>query len=171
MAAPMVAGATALLLQKNPGLTPDQVKARLMKTASKNFPATSTNVDPVTGVSYQVTYDLFTVGAGYLDIPAALSSTDIAVGSALSPRAVYDESTGHTSIVTGPGSVWNDAVIWGTAVVWGTNVIVNSDAVVWGTAVIWGTQTNQGFAVIWGTDTVWGSSEPFPDTVSIHSEK
>ncbi|MFZ1087332.1 MAG: S8 family peptidase, partial [Terracidiphilus sp.] len=33
MAAPMVSGAAALMLQKVPGLTPDQVKARLMKTA------------------------------------------------------------------------------------------------------------------------------------------
>src|SRR5437016_14341661 len=35
MATPVVAGAAALLLQKNPSLTPDQVKARLMKTARK----------------------------------------------------------------------------------------------------------------------------------------
>ena len=35
----MVSGAAALLLQKTPGLTPDQVKARLMKTAWKSFPS------------------------------------------------------------------------------------------------------------------------------------
>jgi len=39
MATPMVAGAAALLLQKQPSLTPDQVKAILMKTATKNFPS------------------------------------------------------------------------------------------------------------------------------------
>src|ERR1022692_1478891 len=40
MAAPMVSGSAAVLLQKNPMLTPDQVKAILMKTASK-FPQTT----------------------------------------------------------------------------------------------------------------------------------
>ena len=54
-----------------PGLTPDQVKARLMKTASKNFPPTSIAVDPVSGAMYTSQYDIFTIGAGYLDILAA----------------------------------------------------------------------------------------------------
>src|SRR5882762_3658968 len=47
MAAAMVSGASALLLEQQPWLTPDQVKARLMKTASKTFPATSLSTDPV----------------------------------------------------------------------------------------------------------------------------
>src|SRR6476660_10038190 len=47
MATPMVSGAAALLLQKTPSLTPDQVKARLMKSASKQFPTSSVAIDPV----------------------------------------------------------------------------------------------------------------------------
>ena len=47
MAAPVVSGAAVLLLQQNPSLTPDQLKARLMKTAYKAFPASSVAVDPV----------------------------------------------------------------------------------------------------------------------------
>ena len=35
MATPIVSGAVALVLQQNPSMTPDQVKARLMKTAWK----------------------------------------------------------------------------------------------------------------------------------------
>ena len=64
MAAPVVSAAAAILLQKEPTLTPDQVKARLMKTASKTFPTTSVATDPVTGVTYTSQYDIFTVGAG-----------------------------------------------------------------------------------------------------------
>ena len=72
MAAALVSGASALLIEQQPWVTPDQVKARLMKTASKTFPAASLSTDPVTGTTYQNQYDIFTVGAGYLDVWAAL---------------------------------------------------------------------------------------------------
>jgi serine protease AprX len=51
MATPAAAGGVALLLQQNPLLTPDQVKARLMKTAYKTFPTSTTATDPTTGHS------------------------------------------------------------------------------------------------------------------------
>ena len=77
MATPVVSGAAALLLQQNPSLTPDQVKARLMKTAYKSFPTASIATDLSTGLTYTSYYDIFTVGAGYLDIGAALASTAV----------------------------------------------------------------------------------------------
>src|SRR4029453_8396398 len=49
MATPLVSGAAALLLQRTPSLTPDQVKAILMKTANKAFPVASIVTDPETG--------------------------------------------------------------------------------------------------------------------------
>src|SRR5206468_3830488 len=65
MAAPLVSGTAVLMLQRDPSLTPDLVKARLMKTATKYFPATSTTTEPSTGQVYTSQYDIFTVGAGY----------------------------------------------------------------------------------------------------------
>jgi serine protease AprX len=59
MAAPVVAGAAALLLQDEPGLTPDQVKYRLKATASTAWPG----------------YDAAKAGAGYLDAYNALAGT------------------------------------------------------------------------------------------------
>jgi serine protease AprX len=59
MAAPMVSAAVALLLQDEPGLTPDQVKFRLMSTANKTWPAYNANQS----------------GAGYLDVYAAVRGT------------------------------------------------------------------------------------------------
>ncbi len=45
MATPVVSGAAALMLQENPALTPDEIKARMMKTASKNFARYTTATD------------------------------------------------------------------------------------------------------------------------------
>jgi len=61
-----------------------------MKTASKTFPLTSIAVDSNTGKVYPSTYDMFTVGAGYLDIRAALYNRDGAYDFALSPVAYWN---------------------------------------------------------------------------------
>src|SRR3984893_15915065 len=52
MATGVVSGVVADLLQKWSYLTPDQVKARLMKTAYKSFPTSSSTTDPTTGITY-----------------------------------------------------------------------------------------------------------------------
>ncbi len=158
MATPVVSGAAALLVQAQPKITPDQVKARLMKTAYKAFPVSSTVVDPVTATTYVSEYDIFTVGAGYLDVGAALASSDLATGNALSPTAVYDSTQNAVYLVNAAGSTWDSSVLWGTSVVWGTNVFVNGTSVVWGGSVCWGTSTDAGFSVVWGTSVLWGTS-------------
>ena len=158
MATPVVSGAVALLLQAQPRLTPDQVKARLMKTAYKTFPSYSTATDPTTAVTYTSQYDIFTVGAGYLDIGAAIASSDLATGSALSPTAVYDTTQNAVYLVTDAGSTWGTSIVWGDSVVWGTSVFVNGTSIVWGDSVCWGTSTDAGFSVVWGTSIVWGTT-------------
>jgi serine protease AprX len=164
MATPMVSGAVADMLEKDSSLTPDQVKARLMKTAYKTFPRYSTTTDPVTGISYTSQYDMFTVGAGYLDIQAALSNTDLApttAGSALSPTVTKDAS-GNIVLVNGSSVIWGGSVMWGTSVVWGTSVLwgtnVSGQSVLWGSSVCWGSSTTQGYSVLWGSSVVWGTS-------------
>lgn len=173
MAAPMVSGAAALLLQKNPLLTPDQVKARLMKTASKSFPMTSIATDPGTGVTYTSQYDIFTIGAGYLDVWAALNNSDVAIGAALSPTAVYDPLTGKVSVLFGTSLVWGDTSTWGTSLVWGDSVFLNGTSLVWGDSVVWGDKTFQGFSIVWGDSLVWGTSNQTSSEsigVTIHGE-
>ena len=102
MATPVVSGAVALLLQQDPSLTPDQVKARLMRTAYKTFPMSSQATDPTTGTVYTSYYDIFTIGAGYLDIDAALADTTNFTGTANSPIAVFNPTTGVAQVSCGP---------------------------------------------------------------------
>ena len=159
MATPLVSGAVALMLQQNPSLSPDQVKARLMKTAWKGFNQYTQSSDGY-GNTYHNQYDIFTYGAGYLDIDAALNNTDLATGVALSPTAVYDPITGTVSIVNTTSVVWGGAsvvwgatsVVWGNSVVWGANEFT-SNSVVWGsTSVVWGASSVSGFSVVWGAN-------------------
>jgi serine protease AprX len=170
MATPMVSGAVALMLQQNPSLTPDQVKARLMKTAYKNLVPYSSATDPVTLQVYNSQADIFTVGAGYLDIQAALNNTDLApatVGSAASPIASQD-ANGNVVLNTGSSVVWGNSVLWGNTTVWGNSVLWGTNtlgqSVLWGTSVCLGTSTTQGYSVLWGTSSsvamsvMWGTS-------------
>jgi serine protease AprX len=143
-----------------------------MKTAAKSFPANSTVTDTTVtpNVVYTDYYDIFTVGAGYLNIPAALANTDLATGAALSPSATFN-SDGTVRLLDGTSVCWGTSVAWGTSVVWGTNVIlpnsvvwgtnnqeVNGSAVVWGTGVVWGTTSTKGFSVVWGTGSLANAS-------------
>jgi serine protease AprX len=159
MSAPVVAAAVASLLEKNPYLSPDQLKARLMKTASKSFPTSSVATDPATGISYTSYYDIFTVGAGYLDTSAALSNNDPAYGSAQSPSATFNSSNKTASLaVYGNSLIWGSSLIWGNSLVWGNNVLLSGTSIIWGTSLIWGDVTPSGLSLIWGDSVTSGAS-------------
>lgn len=172
MAAPMVSATAALMLQKDATLTPETIKVRLMKTATKSFPASSTATDPVTGIMYTSQYDIFTIGAGYLDAWGALNSTDsVPAGStAASPVAAFNSSTSTVTVVNANTAVWGTHAVWGTAdlwsiaAVWGTSVFVGGQtaalgiSAVWGSTEVWGTTGPQGNTAIWGAHAVWGTT-------------
>ena len=88
VAAPMVSGAVALLLQDEPGLTPDQVKYRLKATANKAFSG----------------YTSTKAGAGILDVYAAVKGT-----------TTNSSNTGtliSKLLFTGPDPVSSNSVSW-----------------------------------------------------------
>jgi serine protease AprX len=171
MAAPIVSGAAALMLTKDWTLTPDTVKARLMKTATKSFPMYSSAVDPVTNSTYTSQYDLFTIGAGYVDIWGALNSIDTvpAGGSTASPSAIFDPLSNSVGVVNtdtsiwGTTAVWGSTAAWGTTAVWGPSVFVDGaiadwgTSAVWGSTAIWGTSGLQGNTAVWSSTPVWGT--------------
>jgi serine protease AprX len=164
MAAPVVSGAAALMIQANPTLTPDTVKARLMESATKTFPADSTTTDPVTGQTYVNSYDIFTVGAGYVDIEGALLNTSVlpSTFTAHSPAVAYDSTSRSVYIVSNTSVVWGSSAAWSQSVVWGSSEFssstINGQPVVSGESVVWGAGSPNGFSVLWGSSVVWGSS-------------
>lgn len=93
VAAPIVSGAVALLLQDEPQLTPDQVKHRLKATANQTWPG----------------YDAVKAGAGYLDIMAAVQGTTTERANTGVPVSNL-LSTGPTGILA-PSASWS-SVSW-----------------------------------------------------------
>ena len=187
MAAPIVSGTVALMLQANPSLTPNAVKAILQYTAQVNDG-----------------YDPLTEGAGFLNSLGAVRlasyyanaqpgqpypvqqmwgkriiwGNHMLTGGVMLPNA-NAWSLGTTGGVAardnGDNVVWGtvcsgDNIVWGTAsggdnVVWGTDCAnADCDNVVWGASdgdnVIWGTAAN-GDNIVWGTasgdNIVWGT--------------
>jgi serine protease AprX len=183
MATGVVSGVVADLLQARPLMTPDQVKARLMKTAYKTFPATSSVYDATTGTTYTSQYDVFTVGAGYVDLAAALASNDLATGTAMSPTAVYDSATGNVYLSSDKSSVWGSSVAWSGPAVWGPSQFTGGSSVMWGatttggssvmwgatglwgSSVMWGATNSSGFSAVWGNSVMWGATGPWSSSV------
>ncbi len=180
VAAAVASGAAALLLEKEPDLTPDLVKFRLMKAAGKSFPSTSILVDEVSGQVYRSQYDVFTIGAGYLDIPGALAEQTAASGPALSPLARFDGESGQVWVSLDAASVWMRAgglsAAWGSSVflpagnsaAWGGSAAGNrqvwdkpggwSSSPVWGASAEWGNSVAWGASAAWGSSVAWGTS-------------
>ncbi|MBX3009978.1 MAG: S8 family peptidase [Caldilineaceae bacterium] len=108
VAAPLVSGAIALLLQDEPHLTPDQVKYRLMATANKSWAG----------------YDPVKAGAGYLDVYAAVhGTTDANANVGVAPSA-YLAGT-HTNLLL--LTLTNGSVNW-SSVNWSS---VNWSSMTW----------------------------------------
>jgi serine protease AprX len=176
MATGVVSGMVADILQAHPAMTPDQVKARLMKTASKTFPASSSVYDPASGITYTSQYDVFTVGAGYVDLAAALASTELSSGTSRSPAAVYDSNSGNVTLASDPSAIWGTSQSWSGPAVWGSSQFIGGNAIMWGStstsgsaimwgssglwgnAIMWGSSNSSGFSAIWSNAIMWGSS-------------
>ena len=118
----VVAGTVALMLQANPSLTPNLVKAILQFTAEARDP-----------------YDALTQGAGFLNARGAVELAQaIATGTAVEQSASHDPTP------------WSGHVIWGNHRVGGGELRVNASA--WRTDVVWGsTRTPEGGHVALGT--------------------
>jgi subtilisin family serine protease len=118
MAAPVVAGTVALMLQANPALTPNAVKAILQYTAQ-----------PYAG------YDALTQGAGFLN---AKGAAQLAQFFAAPPGTAYPSSVDWGALV------WGNQLV--RAVSQGRCQCRSTD-VIWGAATVHGGQTSVGRGV------------------------
>ena len=157
MSAPVVAGTVALMLQANPTLTPNLVKAILQYTAE-----------------HRSGYDDLTQGAGFLNARGAVQLAKSLAGD-VSARA-KDPTPWNAHINWGShrigGGVLNpNANAWRTDVMWGASASANGDRITWGTvcgadcdSIIRGSVAPDN--TVWGTTcadvsctaVVWGSS-------------
>jgi serine protease AprX len=181
MASPVVAGTVALMLQANPSLTPNMVKAIVQYTAQQ-YPG----------------WDHLSQGAGFLNTRGAVqlaryfrtakSGDRLPMPRSWSKQVIW----GNRRITGGVirpnanafalGTTWGaaasrtgDNLVWGTLfggdkdnIVWGTFDLLGTDNIVWGTVVgssgeniVWGTYRS-GENIVWGTlstvdNIVWGT--------------
>jgi serine protease AprX len=134
LAAPMVSGAAALLLEADPTLTPADVKTRLMASAQHDG-----------GLPFET-------GAGYLDVQAALASGAHS-STALSPRAVPGPAGTIVLEPLGGGwdGEWQQSLIWGGGRQLGMLLETENDMVT-ASGLVWG----GGRSIVDATGLVWG---------------
>jgi len=162
MATPVVSGGAALMIQANPNLTPDAIKARMMRSAWKGYPVRGNSWGrDVKGNLYLSQYDVFTIGAGYLDIQAALNDTSVVNGGAASPTVVFNPLTKTATLVNGSSVVWGQSMVWGQSAVFANSVVwgqleVDAMSTVWGNSVVWGQEGTDACSMVWGQSVVWG---------------
>jgi serine protease AprX len=156
MAAPVVSGTVALMLQANPNLTPNLIKAILQYTA-QSYPG----------------YNTLRQGAGFLNTLGAVRlamfyksgkpGDRLPTQSVWSRQIIWGNHRLTGGVISPTANAWSSTVTWGAALTMG----VTGDNVVWGTYaagdnVVWGT-ADIGDNVIWGTsivgdNVVWGTS-------------
>ena len=165
MAAPVVTGSVALMLQANPSLTPNMVKAILQYTAQAYYG-----------------YNTLTQGAGFLNTRGAVdlakffknarAGDQLRMSSSWSKQIIWGNHRLKGGIIRPNGNAWKLSTVWGAEldavgdnIVWGT--VRNGDNIVWGTSdlltnIVWGTLSNAD-NIVWGTvrgdgdNIVWGT--------------
>ncbi len=166
MAAPVVTGTVALMLQANPALTPNAVKAILQYTAQA-YP----------------TYDFLTQGAGFLNTLGAVKLAHFYRTAA--PGARFPKSKAWSRhIIWGThrirgGIIMPSANAWATNIVWGADRDADGDNIVWGNScpadsdcenIVWGNDADLGENIVWGNEDpidniVWGNSVDGSDNI------
>ena len=165
MAAPVVTGTVALMMQANPSLTPNMAKAILQYTAQ-----TYDGYNPLTqGAGFLNTFGAVRLASFY----ATAQPGDVAPVQAMwSKHLIWGNHMISGGFIKPSSNAYTVGVNWGVAktdngdkIVWGTDCgSADCDNIVWGTAdgdnIVWGT-ADDGDNIVWGTgdddNIVWGT--------------
>jgi hypothetical protein len=150
MAAPVVTGTVALMLQANPSLTPNAVKAILQYTAEMN-PA----------------FDPLTEGGGFLNAQGAVE-----LARFLNPSftGAYPSSGNWRAQIiwgnqlVGGGRLTSAANAWATDVTWGATTVVGGQIIEWGVICTRNCDKENTRWEPWRGDCLVGSCDALPTT-------
>lgn len=117
MAAPQVAGIAALMLQVNPGLAPNAIKAVLMYTAQR------LTVTDGAGVPLPFTQSVLSQGAGSVNAVGAVQLALQLNASAPAGSVWCTSPVNPQSSVAGSTFAWTQQVLWGSQWVRGADVL------------------------------------------------
>ena len=146
MSAPVVSGAVALMLEQNPHLTPNQVKAILMYTAEAGK-----------GNPYEV-------GAGYMNAAGAINlAANVDATTAVGDYWLLNNGVGldYSNVIAGFPAVWGETIVWGKGLYsvagFDYNETSYSETIVWGKTITW--DEVEADTIVWGKTIVWDDVE------------
>jgi subtilisin family serine protease len=123
MSAPVVTGTIALMIQANPSLTPNLVKAILQYTSE-----------------HKARYNEMTQGAGFLNARGAVQVA----------KSLAAASSGADATPISDPTPWNKHINWGNHRIGGG--VLRAGANAWRLDVTWGaSSTAEGDTIVWGT--------------------
>ena len=159
-----VTGSVALMLQANPNLTPNLIKAILQYTAT-----VKPNVSPLRqGGGFLNTLGAVSLAKFYAEAQPGLAIS----GDGWSRQIIWGNQLLSGGVLDPSANAWMPGVEWGWAqtqggagdnIVWGTQCSGGCDNIVWGTYggdnIVWGTGSDDN--IVWGTygrdNVVWGT--------------
>jgi serine protease AprX len=167
MAAAVVSGVVALVLQTNSGLTPNAVKAVLEYTsvpvqddAGQNFDRLSQGSGSIVGLgAVALAHAIDTsapLGANWLRTAVTPSTT---IGGETYAWAQLMIWGNH--VARGSGVIDEQRPAWALGVVWGEG-LTDDDNIVWGNNddnIVWGNSFDDDDNIVWGNDIVWADND------------
>jgi serine protease AprX len=157
MSAAQVSGVVALMLARDPSLTPDQVKYRLMASAR---PAATPDGLPAASLwqqgagrvdAYAAVYGVYAGEANQgLDIEKDLAGLEHYVG-----YTRWDNEAGRFYLLGSDGYVWGGGFAWSEGYVWGGG-FAWSEAYLWGGGFAWSENYTWGDGFAWSEGYLWG---------------